>query len=113
MSRLLSSFQHDVKCASSIQSALALAQEHSFDLVISDIGLPDGSGEAMMAQLQEQHSLPGIAITGFPEEPSAPPSNFVARLVKPITLERLQWAINSAVDGHGNGQDGDGRSSGR
>jgi CheY-like chemotaxis protein len=98
MSRLLASFKHDVKSASSIQSALALASSHSFDLVISDIGLPDGSGEALMAQLKEQYNLPGIAVSGYSNEMLNPQSSFVARLVKPITLEQLENVIRSATE---------------
>ena len=97
MSRLLQSFKHDVKSASSIKSALALASAHPFDLVITDIGLPDGSGAAMMAQLRQMYKLPGIAVTGFGEEDIDHNSGFVARLVKPITLEQLERAIRSTI----------------
>ena len=61
MSRLLQAFKHDVKSASSMKSALDLASAHPFDLVITDIGLPDGSGEILMTQLREIYNLPVIA----------------------------------------------------
>ena len=97
MSRLLQFFKHDVKSASSIKTALALASAHPFDLVISDIGLPDGSGAVMMAQLRQMYNLPGIAITGFGEAEFDPTGGFVARLIKPITLEQLERAISTSV----------------
>lgn len=97
MSRLLATFKHDVKSASSVQAALALASVHPFDLVISDIGLPDGSGEVLMAQLRKQYSVPGIAVSGF-DNAFAADSNFVARLVKPITLEQLERVIRVATN---------------
>jgi CheY-like chemotaxis protein len=97
MSRLLASFKHDVKSASSIATALALASTHRFDLVISDIGLPDGSGEVLMAQLRKQYNVPGIAVSGFVEEVGRSGSVFSARLVKPITLEQLEKVIVSVV----------------
>jgi CheY-like chemotaxis protein len=97
MSRLLASFKHDVKSASSIASALALASAHPFDLVIADIGLPDGSGEVLMAQLRKQYNVPGIAVSGYLEETGRSQSVFSARLVKPITLEQLEKVIVSVI----------------
>jgi len=99
MSRLLRSFQHDVKSASSIETALALASLHPFDLVITDIGLPDGSGSILMAQLRQMYNLPGIAVSGFAAEEVDMKAGFAARLIKPITLEQLQRAIETSMDG--------------
>jgi len=97
MSRLLQSFKHDVKSASSIKSALALAGAHPFDLVITDIGLPDGSGGALMSQLRAMYNLPGIAVTGFGAEHWDMTWGFAARLIKPITLEQLERAIQTSI----------------
>jgi len=97
MSRLLRSFKHDVKSASSIQSALALASSHPFDLVITDIGLPDGSGGTLMTQLRAMYDLPGIAISGFGADDFDLTWGFRARLVKPITLEQLERAIAASI----------------
>lgn len=97
MSRLLQSFKHDVKSASSIKTALALASTHPFDLVITDIGLPDGCGGELMNQLRAMYNLPGIAVTGFGAEHWDLTWGFGARLIKPITLEQLERAIHTAV----------------
>lgn len=99
MSRLLQSFKHDVKSASSIKSALALASTHAFDLVITDIGLPDGSGGVLMTQLRQIYNLPGIAVTGFGADEVDMSWGFRARLIKPITLEQLERAIRSTIGG--------------
>jgi two-component system CheB/CheR fusion protein len=99
MSRLLQTFMHDVKSASSIKSALALASSHPFDLVITDIGLPDGRGSVLMAQLRQMYNLPGIAVSGFPAEEVDMSAGFCARLIKPITLEQLERAIRASTDG--------------
>jgi len=98
MSRLLQSFKHEVKSASSIKSALALASAHPFDLVITDIGLPDGSGGALMTQLRAMYNLPGIAVTGFNADEFDLTWGFRARLTKPITLEQLERAIRSTIE---------------
>src|SRR3954470_12215704 len=93
MSRLLQSFKHEVKSASNIKSALALASAHPFDLVITDIGLPDGNGAELMSQPRQVFYLPGIAVTGFGAEEFDIKWGFRARLIKPITLEQLERAI--------------------
>ena len=97
MSRLLQSFKHDVKSAASVKSALALASAHPFDLVITDIGLPDGSGGALMAQLFQMYNLPGIAVSGFGAEEVDLNCGFAARLIKPITIEQLERAIRTTI----------------
>jgi CheY-like chemotaxis protein len=97
MSRLLQSFKHDVKSASSMKAALAMASTHPFDLVITDIGLPDGSGGVLMSQLRQMYNLPGIAVTGFSAEEFDLTWGFRARLIKPITLEQLERAISTTI----------------
>jgi CheY-like chemotaxis protein len=43
-----------------------LASQHSFDLLVSDLGLPDGSGHELMRQLRSRgHAFPGIALSGY------------------------------------------------
>ena len=50
--------------AGDIATALELAGEHAFDLLLSDLGLPDGSGHDLMRQLRERgHKFPGIALS--------------------------------------------------
>src|SRR5690606_11436916 len=44
LTRLLTKSGHLVKAAENVQTAMELAEEHEFDLIISDLGLPDGSG---------------------------------------------------------------------
>jgi len=65
LTRLLRDQGHDVMPASNVQDALALASDHTFDFVISDLGLPDGSGIDLMMQLSNDYGLRGIALTGY------------------------------------------------
>src|SRR5207248_8042624 len=65
LTRLLRSQGHDVMTASTVKDALTLATEHTFDFVISDLGLPDGSGIDLMMQLSNDYGLRGIALTGY------------------------------------------------
>ena len=59
-SRLLKSRGHEVQTAGDVATALDLAGRSHFDLLISDLGLPDGSGHDLMRQLRATRAaLPG------------------------------------------------------
>src|SRR5207253_7857572 len=47
---LLRNLGYEVACAETVKQALQLAKESKFDLLVSDIGLPDGSGHDLMRQ---------------------------------------------------------------
>ena len=57
MSRFLTLCGHEVATASNYREALSVGQMQEFDLVISDIGLPDGNGYELMHVLQTELSL--------------------------------------------------------
>ena len=60
---------HTVEMAGDVATALKLAGQQDFDLLLSDLGLPDGSGHDLMRQLRERgHRLPGIALSGYGQE---------------------------------------------
>jgi CheY-like chemotaxis protein len=93
---LLSELSCEVLAVGSLNEAIAAAQENSFDLVLSDLGLPDGSGLDLMRQLRDRHGLSGIAVSGYGTEQDlkqAREAGFVDHLVKPITFERISEAI--------------------
>ena len=92
LARLLRSHGHDVLTACTVRVALLLASTHSFDLVISDLGLPDGSGLDLMRQLTKEYGLRGIALSGYgmPEDRvNTQQAGFLAHLVKPVNFEQL------------------------
>ena len=91
--------KHEVHTADSAAEALDLATRHSFDLVISDLGLPDRSGLELMRHLRDAHRLKGICISGYGmEEMSRRDAGFLHHLTKPINFERLQHAIRDIAD---------------
>jgi CheY-like chemotaxis protein len=63
--RLLRHYGHNVFTAENVERVLAVAAIHSFDLVISDLGLPDGNGIDLMRQLAKEYGLRGIALSGY------------------------------------------------
>ena len=79
-----------------VSAALAAAGEAQFDLLISDIELPDGTGLELIHGLGGGRTLPGIAISGFGSEEDLQQSagaGFAEHLTKPIDLNRLESAI--------------------
>jgi signal transduction histidine kinase/CheY-like chemotaxis protein len=102
LQRILRNAGYGVSACRTVVEARALAAERKFDLVISDIGLPDGDGLELMRSLRETHGLTGIALSGFGTEEDLSASKaagFVAHLTKPVDLERLRVAINLALNG--------------
>jgi signal transduction histidine kinase/CheY-like chemotaxis protein len=86
-----------VTCAQSVAAALEKAQSKRFDLVISDIGLPDGSGLDLMRELRARHAeLKGIALSGYgsrEDVASAERAGFRAHLTKPVSFRDLESKI--------------------
>ena len=98
---LLEELACDVVATASVREALAAVEEQEFDLVLSDLGLPDGNGLELMAYLRDRYGLSGIAVTGYGMEEDLRRSReagFVDHLVKPITFARLENAIDRFFD---------------
>jgi PAS domain S-box-containing protein len=94
--RILKNAGFDASHADSLAKALALAQNRRFDLVISDVGLPDGSGLDLMRSLRETQGLTGIALSGFGMDADVAASRaagFAEHLTKPVDWERLRSTI--------------------
>jgi len=97
MAKLLSR-THQVCDVQNMRLALEAARGEKFDLVISDIGLPDGSGLELMQELRKLYNLQGICLSGFGMEEDIARSaaaGFQHHLTKPIDLRKLQSAIES------------------
>ena len=100
LERLLVRRGHLVAPAHNVRSAMEAAVRNQFDLLISDIALPDGTGMDLMMQLRAICGIPGIAISGFGNNGDIEKSlqaGFSEHLVKPVKLEKLQAAMERAV----------------
>jgi PAS domain S-box-containing protein len=97
MRLLLARSGHAVVHAADVAAALALASEGEYDLLISDLGLPDASGLDLIRELRRRgNALRGIALSGYGQEDDVARSRaagFSTHLVKPITPEELARAI--------------------
>ena len=90
---------YDVQPARSLHSALELAAGKDFDVLISDIGLPDGTGLELMQELGGQRPDIGIALSGFGMEEDIRRSlevGFDHHLVKPVDLNKLDSLIQGS-----------------
>lgn len=100
LARLLQSAGYEVTAARTVAEALAAAASAPFDLLISDIGLPDASGLDLMRQIRDRFGIPGIALSGYGMEEDISQSRdagFVDHIVKPINLEHLKAVIHRVV----------------
>jgi CheY-like chemotaxis protein len=96
LARLLVNRHYKIMTAGSVAEAREITGKEKIDFVISDIGLPDGSGNDLMAELRERHGLKGIALTGYGMEEDIErnlASGFVAHLTKPVHVESLEKAL--------------------
>src|SRR6185436_14345723 len=97
---------HKVTSAPDAGTALKLAAEATFDLVISDLGLPDQSGFDLMKLLSSRHQLRGICLSGYGMEEDMIKSReagFLEHLIKPINFQRLESTLAQVVRNNGNG----------
>lgn len=94
---LLRRRHYQVAMANSVAEAHAAAARETFDFVISDIGLPDGNGCDLMAELRARYRLRGVALTGYGMEEDllrSEAAGFVTHLTKPVTVRALDEALS-------------------
>ncbi|CAN5916620.1 hypothetical protein BH23PLA1_BH23PLA1_14840 [soil metagenome] len=90
-----------VKTATSVKEAIAMLATGSFQLLISDIGLPDGSGLEIMRLCRDSYGLKGIAFSGYATHEDRIESilaGFSHHLAKPLSLNNLVSVINQTVN---------------
>jgi CheY-like chemotaxis protein len=94
--RMLENAGYQVGYASTLASARDLAAKRRFQLLISDLGLPDGSGLDLMDQLRHSGQVNGIALSGFGSDgdvAAAKAAGFAEHFTKPVDWERLRHTI--------------------
>lgn len=96
MQLLLRRLGYHVLAAENMTDALRIAAEEEFDILLSDIGLPDGSGLELIRRIHETRNVPALALSGFGMDEDLQRSRdagFSDHLTKPVSLDRLQSAI--------------------
>jgi CheY-like chemotaxis protein len=103
MHRLLESRGHRVRSAGDAQSAVELSEHEAFDLLITDVGLPDRTGVELLCELRQRDpKLPAIALSGFGmpmDVRNSKEAGFMEHFVKPVDLQKLHAAIDTLTPG--------------
>jgi two-component system CheB/CheR fusion protein len=103
LAELLREERADIHVATSPLEAVRLAGSHDFDVIVSDIAMPDMNGHEMLLAIRSEkrnRNVPAIALTGFGRHHDlAQPENvsFAQYLTKPTDLEGLVSTIKSLV----------------
>lgn len=102
LSRLLKKWGYEVIEAASVQDATKKAEKQSCDILVSDLGLPDGSGLDLMRYLKPRFGIRGIALSGYGTEDDIQQSReagFEVHLIKPVGFELLRKTLQQVVAG--------------
>jgi CheY-like chemotaxis protein len=100
LARLLEKCGHSVRTARDYGEAVSAAAGQRFDLLISDVGLPDRSGLELMQELHAAQGLRGIALSGFTNDADVRASEaagFAVHLNKPVVFTELTAAIQAVI----------------
>ena len=101
LTRLLRREGFEVVAANDVASAVATAGQETFDVLVSDLGLPDGDGYQVMRAVRAIRLVPGIAMSGYGMEEDIQRSRdagFTEHLVKPINIPQLIASIRRVTD---------------
>ena|SRR2546423_3453175 len=97
MKMLLTRLGYEVLAAENMTDALRIAEEQHFDILLSDIGLPDGNGLELLRKIRARRNVPALALSGFGMDEDIDRSReagFADHLTKPVSIDRLQTAIS-------------------
>ena len=90
--------------ASCCGTSSAVAPEE-FDVLVSDLGLPDGSGFDVIRLVRERSDVPAIALSGYGMESdlrNTREAGFDAHLIKPIDIQQLETTLQTVMARHCN-----------
>jgi CheY-like chemotaxis protein len=100
LQRLLQMAGYEVVVATTLAAGRDLASGTRFDLIISDIGLPDGSGLDLLKGLhvgnEPSRRVPAIALSGYGMKADISDSQaagFAEHLTKPVDWEQLREVV--------------------
>jgi CheY-like chemotaxis protein len=100
MRKLITHLGHSVETAIDVGDAVAKLTASRFDLMLSDLGLPDGSGTDILKQTPANARPKAIALTGYGDDEDlrqTREAGFSMHLTKPINFDQLKGAIQQAM----------------
>ena len=90
---LITHWGHSLTIATNVSEAFKALDEAKFDLLLSDIGLPDGSGFDVVTRLRKTSKIPAVAMSGYGMESDlarTQTAGFNEHVVKPVSAETLK-----------------------
>jgi PAS domain S-box-containing protein len=111
MTEILCASGYSVKPARSVADAIRVASAEPFDVLVSDVGLPDGTGLDLMRHLQMRRLVRGVAVSGFGMEADvrdAKAAGFMEHLTKPVNPQRLLTVLATVLQAPLEARAGDG-----
>ena len=97
LQRLMTRWGHSVTTAASVAEGRNAIASGTFDLLLSDVGLPDGTGHDVIAALREKSDAPAVAMSGYGMEADlarTQAAGFSEHIVKPVAAERLREVLS-------------------
>jgi len=97
LAALLRAFGHHVGIAETCCDARRLFDAEHFDLILCDLGLPDGDGCALVAELCQRRPVPSVAVTGYgmaEDVDRCRAAGFFDHVTKPIVADRLHAILD-------------------
>ena len=99
MTELFQELGYEVTHAASCAEALKVDLKN-VDAIVSDLGLPDGSGLELLPKLRETRDVPALALSGYgrtEDIQAARLAGFERHLTKPVDFPQLIAALNSLL----------------
>ncbi len=97
LARLLTHFGYVVTLSASVEEALGAFRSQPFDAILSDIGLPDGTGYQIMSEAKQSgNQIRGVALTGFGMSEDlrrSKEAGFDFHLTKPVDIAELRTVL--------------------
>jgi CheY-like chemotaxis protein len=100
LKKFLTAVGYQVFVATDMGSAVSLASAVEFDVLLSDLALPDGTGWELMKRLSAERRIRAIAFSGHNspvDMQRSTEAGFLEHIPKPLCPERLCTAINRAA----------------
>ena len=100
LEKVLQQMGHEVETCSTVSIACQKLRERKFDVILSDIGLPDGSGIDFIKAAREICQTPAVALTGYgmaEDIERCLQAGFEEHLTKPIDIDRLQKTLSKIL----------------
>lgn len=99
-SRILRADGYEVAVAHGYEPALSVARANRFDALVCDLGLPDGDGCRLLAEVRSLYPVRAVAVTGYGQpldRARCEAAGFDRFLLKPVSLDQLRAAVDGAT----------------